>query len=112
MADPLTGELGYGFVLAPVMLDTMLLVALAVLYNRTTGRRYPFRQPKSYGTHATADPAPERRLGLSADDLSTMLDRFNLSANIGDVAPYLPSFITGLCARFGPCGSGLQIRSG
>jgi CBS domain-containing membrane protein len=83
LSDPLSGGAGYGFVLAPVLLDTVLLVAIAVAYNRLTGRRYPFRQPASSGTYATADPAPERRLGLSADDLSAVLDRFNLSANIG-----------------------------
>ena len=75
--------LSYGFVLSPVMLDTALLVGLAVLYNRLTGRKYPFRQPAPAGQHATADASPERRLGLSADDLAAVLDRFNLSANIG-----------------------------
>jgi len=83
LSDPLSSGLGYGFVLAPVLLDTVLLVGIAVIYNRLTGRRYPFRQTIASGTHATADPAPERRLGLSADDLSAVLDRFNLSANIG-----------------------------
>ena len=75
--------LSYGFVLSPVMLDTALLVGLAVLYNRLTGRKYPFRQPSPAGQHATTDASPERRLGLSADDLAAVLDRFNLSANIG-----------------------------
>jgi CBS domain-containing membrane protein len=83
LSEPLSSSLGYGFVFAPVMLDTVLLVALAVVYNRVTGRRYPFRQSVNLGRHSTADPAPERRLGLSGDDLSAVLDRFNLSANIG-----------------------------
>ncbi|WP_112320293.1 HPP family protein [Oceanibium sediminis] len=83
LSDPLSGGLGFGFVLAPVMLDTVLLVAFAVLYNRTTGRHYPFRQPAQPGAHATADPPPERRLWQSADELTAVLDRFNLSANIG-----------------------------
>jgi hypothetical protein len=38
--------------------------------------------------------------------------RIALAAIVTDVAPYLPSFITGLCSRFGPCGSGLQTHSG
>ena len=29
-----------------------------------------------------------------------------------DVAPYLPSFITGLCSRCGPSWTGLQTRWG
>ncbi|WP_186394147.1 HPP family protein [Stappia sp. TSB10GB4] len=40
-------------------------------------------KPAPAGQHATADASPERRLGLSADDLAAVLDRFNLSANIG-----------------------------
>ncbi len=83
LSEPLSSSLGYGFVVTPVMLDTVLLVGLAVIYNRLTGRRYPFRQPMMRGRHATADPAPDRRLGLTADDLSGVLERFNLSANIG-----------------------------
>lgn len=83
LSESLSSTLGYGFVFAPVMFDTFLLVALAVLYNRVTGRRFPFRQTSSSGRHATADVAPERRLGLTADELTAVLDRFNLSPNIG-----------------------------
>ncbi|NNU81765.1 CBS domain-containing protein [Halovulum dunhuangense] len=74
---------GLGFVLSPVMLDTALLVALAVLYNRATGRKYPFRQPAVAERHATMRDANTHRLGLSSEDLAAVLDRFNLSANIG-----------------------------
>jgi len=73
---------GRWFILSPVMLDTALLVALAALWNRATGRVYPFRQSAT-GRHATADAGPERRLGLSADDLAAVLDRYDLSAAIG-----------------------------
>lgn len=83
LSAPVAGGFGYGFVFAPVLLDTVFLIAFATLYNRATGRVYPFRQPAASGRHATTDLAPERRLGLSPDDLSTVLDRFNLSANIG-----------------------------
>lgn len=75
--------LGLRFVLTPVMLDTVLIVAMATVWNRATGRVYPFRQPAAVGRHATLDPGPERRLGLSAQDLAAVLDRFNLAANIG-----------------------------
>lgn len=74
---------GYGFAFMPVMLDTAILVGLAILFNRVTGRKYPFRQTESSGLHHTADPSPQRRLGLSGEDLAELLDRFNLSANIG-----------------------------
>lgn len=83
LTDPLSGGLGYSFVAAPVIFDTVLLVTIAIIYNRTTGRHYPFRQMESLGVHSTTDPTPERRVGLSVHDLSLLLDRFNLSANIG-----------------------------
>lgn len=77
------GSVSLAFVASPVLLDTVLLVVCAIAYNRLTGRRYPFRQPAEAGLHATADPAPERRLGLTADELGRVLERFNLGANIG-----------------------------
>ncbi|WP_136394599.1 HPP family protein [Aliigemmobacter aestuarii] len=73
-------DTGYAFAWRPVMLDTTLLVAFAVLWNRATGRIYPFRQPP---TEAERASAPDRRLGLSADDLAAILQRMHLGANIG-----------------------------
>jgi len=83
LSTPDGGALGLSFAASPVLLDTALLVGLAVLYNRATGRKYPFRQPSIVGRHATKNVDPERRLGLSDSDLTAVLDRYNLSANIG-----------------------------
>lgn len=83
LSTPEGGTLGLGFAASPVLLETALLVGLAVLYNRATGRKYPFRQPAMSSRHATDNVDPERRLGLSGDDLAAVLDRYNLSANIG-----------------------------
>lgn len=77
------GDIGIGFALSPVLLDTALLVLLAIGYNRLTGRHYPFRQPGEEGGHKTSDAAPDRRLGLTPDELERVLERFNLGANIG-----------------------------
>lgn len=83
LSASLVEDLGYGFVLSPVLLDTVLLVLLAVLYNRLTGRRYPFRQAEADRRHGIKDIASERRLGLSADRLEEILRRFRQSSNIG-----------------------------
>lgn len=83
LATALGGAAGYGFVLAPVLLDSLLLVLAGILYNRVTGRKYPFRQRGAENIHRTADPVAQRRLGLSNEDLAELLGRFNLSANIG-----------------------------
>ena len=74
---------GLTYVLSPVLLDTLLLVGLAIVWNRLTGRRYPFRQPPDAGPHGTHDPVTERRLGLSAAELAQILQNMNLAANIG-----------------------------
>ncbi len=73
-------EAGPLFALVPVGLTTAALVLAAVLYNRATGRVYPFRQP---GAGKAEDPAP--RLGLSEAQLGALLDRFHQSSNLGVV---------------------------
>lgn len=83
LSAPENGSLAVGFALSPVMFDTVLLVGLAILYNRATGRKYPFRQSATTSRHATIDTDAERRLGLTTREITAMLDRFNLSANIG-----------------------------
>ena len=78
-----TLQLGFGFVLAPVLAGTLILVAIAMIYARATGRHYPFRQFDDPGPHGTADPAPIERLGLSRDELSDILQRYRQSLNLG-----------------------------
>ncbi|KGJ06841.1 CBS domain-containing membrane protein [Paracoccus halophilus] len=76
-------DLGFGFVLTPVLAGTLTLVAMAMLHARATGRRYPFRQFDEPGPHGTADPAPIKRLGLSRAELSAILQRYRQSLNLG-----------------------------
>ncbi|MBA5686987.1 HPP family protein [Rugamonas apoptosis] len=57
--------LGYGFVLAPVGLNTVALLASALVYHRLTGHRYPHR--------AAASAAPARRTGFTRADLEEAL---------------------------------------
>ncbi|SDY86110.1 HPP family protein [Citreimonas salinaria] len=71
-------EAGPLFALMPVGLTTAALVLAAVIYNRATGRVYPFRQPE---TDDAGEPA--LRLGLSNAQLGALLERFNQSTNLG-----------------------------
>lgn len=74
LGGPAVHAAGFGFVLVPVLLNSLLLLAVALVYNRALGRRYPHAQrlapPPS---HATADPAPTARLGFKPEDLLAVL---------------------------------------
>lgn len=76
-------ELGFRFVLAPVLVGTLALVLIAMLYARATGRHYPFRQFDAPGPHGTADHPAVERLGLSKDELTDILQRYRQSLNLG-----------------------------
>lgn len=76
VGGPAIHAMGYGFVLYPVLLNSASLLALAVLYNRATGREYP--QKKAVIAAAAPEPAgPPQRQGLSEEDLDAVLDEYD-----------------------------------
>lgn len=82
--DPnLIDRLGLGFVVAPIMSGTEVLVGLAIIWHRLTRRTYPFRQPDALGPHGTTDKTPDRRLGLDTEDLRQILEAHRQSSNRG-----------------------------
>lgn len=83
LSPDLVQAMGFWFVLAPVVLGTGAMIAIAALYARLTGRRYPFRQPAEVNAQGTTDPAPLDRLSVSRDDLARILHDYRQSANIG-----------------------------
>ncbi len=68
---PAVSRLGWHFVLQPVLLNSLLLLLAALVFNNAFGRRYP-HGPAS-PAHGTADPPPSQRGGLSRDDLGQAL---------------------------------------
>jgi CBS domain-containing membrane protein len=74
---------GWEFAANPVLAGSVALVLAGVVWNRATGRVYPFRLPAGTGAHRTADPAPDRRLGLDAAAIAAVLDRLRMAPNIG-----------------------------
>lgn len=92
---------GWSFALSPVFTGTAALVAAGILWNRATGRVYPFRQPPAPSAHGTTDPAPDRRLGLAPAELAHLLDRLRMAPNIGieDLARVLTAAETEAAAR-------------
>ncbi len=76
-------ELGFRFALTPVAAGTTLLVLIAILYARMTGRRYPFRQFDEPNRHGTTDRPPFERLGLTSQELTDILKQYRQSFNLG-----------------------------
>jgi CBS domain-containing membrane protein len=78
LGGPAIHAMGYGFVLTPVMLNSVLILSAALFFNNATGRRYPHRvQVEPADKHDTSDAAPTTRLGISSDDLDAVLSRYN-----------------------------------
>ncbi|MFT4148937.1 MAG: HPP family protein [Paracoccaceae bacterium] len=73
--DP-AAHASWSLALAPVAAGTAALIGLALLWHLVTGRVYPFRQPAER-------PAPSARIGVEADDLAQILDRYRQAANLG-----------------------------
>ena len=82
-------RLGYLFVIQPVLIGSAILMAVAVVWARLTGRRYPFRQPaaEAPATSAGASPAPGIAPGIAPgptrEELAHLLVAYRQSANIG-----------------------------
>ena len=78
LGGPAVHAMGYDFVLVPVALNSLLLLATALFFNNATGRRYPHRvQAAQPNGHLTRDSLPTERLGMIAEDLDTVLARYN-----------------------------------
>ncbi|MGL6618795.1 HPP family protein [Aeromonas hydrophila] len=68
-------QLGVGYVLLPVLLNSLLLLLLALCYNRLLGRRYPNSGQAQPNRHQTADPQPSERVATQAADIDFALDK-------------------------------------
>jgi len=61
-------------VFEPIMLNALVLVAVAVIYNRLTGVRYPKTAAPRKDLHHTNDALPGERVGVSGADLDQALE--------------------------------------
>ncbi|NGZ87628.1 HPP family protein [Duganella aceris] len=78
IGGPVVHAAGFGFVLSTVLVNTVVLVAMAILYNNLTGRRYPHTQQAAHpNPHGTADKVPTVRLGFRPEDLDAVLKQHN-----------------------------------
>jgi CBS domain-containing membrane protein len=70
---PAITKLGYGFVVFPVALNSMLLLLVALSFNNLVRRRYPHRPTQHANPHGTRDPLPGERIGFTSADLDQVL---------------------------------------
>ena len=78
LGGPAVTAAGYGFVLSPVLLNSLVLTAVALLFNNATRRPYPHpQQPARTTPHRTADQKPTARLGIGPADLDAVLRQYD-----------------------------------
>lgn len=78
LGGPAITALGYGFVMMPVALNSLLMLLLALFFNNATGRRYPHvLQVEHANIHHTADAPPIDRIGFTPEDLDEVLKQYN-----------------------------------
>ena len=78
LGGPAVQAMGYEFVIFPVAINSLLMLATALFFNNATGRRYPhLLAPPIPNVHQTRDPLPTERTGMLAEDLDIVLKRYN-----------------------------------
>ena len=73
LGGPAVRHLGYGFVLWPVAANSVLLLAVALLFNNLLGRSYPHRPIGPAAERDARRPAPAAGLGFSSADIDAVL---------------------------------------
>ncbi|HEY5800685.1 MAG TPA: HPP family protein [Burkholderiaceae bacterium] len=72
LGGPGIAKLGYSFVLAPVLLNSLVMLATALVFNNALRRRYP-RPRDADSKHGTADKPPLERVGVTRADLDAAI---------------------------------------
>jgi len=70
---PAISALGFGFVVVPVLFNSMLLLLMALAFNNLSQRRYPHRPHEPAPQHHTRDVPPSQRVGFIRADLDAAL---------------------------------------
>lgn len=78
LGGPAIQAAGFSFVLSPVAVNSLLLLAVALIFNNATRHRYPHRlQAEQTNKHKTSDVPPSGRIGFTPHDLDAVLSRYN-----------------------------------
>ena len=79
-------DMGYQFVLEPVVLNVALLLLLGLLFNNLLpGRRYPAAVAQAAkNVHKNSDPSALERLGINQADLHNALQQMNTYLDVSE----------------------------
>lgn len=78
LGGPDIHSLGFGYVLAPVGINSLVLIITAVIFNNLTRHPYPHRQLiNPINLHNTQDAVPTNRAGFNSQDLDVVLQQYN-----------------------------------
>ncbi|QLL64697.1 CBS domain-containing protein [Sinorhizobium mexicanum] len=74
---------GFWFPFIPVAINSLILVALGVVFHRLARRQYPHRPAAApVNTHKTADPPPALRVGFNSEDIDEAIARLNETLDV------------------------------
>ena len=65
-------ELGYHFIFYPVLLNSVLLLVIAIIYNHILGKAYP--QVAQVNTRSK-DPTPTQKVSIQPKDIQEVLEQ-------------------------------------
>jgi CBS domain-containing membrane protein len=88
LGGPAVHALGFGFVLAPIAVQSFALLAVAIVFHASTGHRYPHAARPAKDTAARS---PAASPGFTREDLEAVLGRRNelLDIDPGDLESLL-----------------------
>ncbi|HEY0466436.1 MAG TPA: HPP family protein [Polyangiaceae bacterium] len=75
-------QAGYRFALVPVLLNSVLLVGVALIFNALARRSYPHVAALPVSTHRTADAPPEFRVGFTEADIALAQQRLGTPLDV------------------------------
>ena len=77
LGGPAITELGYQFIWSPVMVNSLLLLATAIVFHNATRHRYPHIAKPVAQVHGTRDLPPGDRMSFTTSDLEDVLKQYN-----------------------------------
>ena len=83
LGGPVVTTSGFLFPFVPVALNSLILVALGILFHRFSRRSYPHvPAPAPINTHHTLDQAPQTRVGFRGEDVDAALEALDETFDI------------------------------